>query len=283
VRPALPSRSPLAEADQRLNLDSFAARFNAPPVHEPTAPPAEEEEVITPPSTARQTERKHQAERPPTSNTTPAPRAPRLDARSETPETETAGRTRESSASTPARPDARAARPAERSPSGDAETPAAPSRTSARPARRANALPAPPAEEGRGPVHESARVASVKVSGGERPPAREEAAQPMLDALSRAMAWVEGEPRRRSEQERDEAREASPPPPRPMLGETLPARPSRQAARERAPVTHLEIGRIEVEIVPPPRPAPQAAPARPAPKTNNLGGALRQTFGWRQR
>src|SRR5262245_32810229 len=43
VRPAIPSRSPLAEADQRLNLDSFAERFNAPLVPESTAPMIKDE------------------------------------------------------------------------------------------------------------------------------------------------------------------------------------------------------------------------------------------------
>jgi hypothetical protein len=281
VRPAIPSRSPLAQADQRLNLDSFAERFNAPFVPETTAPMIEEVEAATTPPPERQPEKRQEAARLPSSGARPAPPAPRPGVHSHPTKTERAGTKRR--AIPPHAPNTHAAPPAQRSAHGHPETPAAPLQPSDRPARRANALPAPAADQGRNPAPERARAASARVTGGAGPPARDEAAQPMLDALSHAMSWVEGQPDRRPGRERVEEQGTPAAVARPPLGESSPARPARAAARGRAPVTHLEIGRIEVEIVPPPKPAPQAAPHRPAPKTNGPGSALRQPFGWRQR
>jgi hypothetical protein len=286
ARPAIRSHSPLAEADQRLNLDSFAERFNAPLVSGPTAPMLEEEAATTPPP-ERQPEKGHEAAHPPSANARPAPRAPRPGIQREATKPARAGSKRRAvppQAST--RPGTRDDPLAQRSAHGHPETPAAPLRPSNRPARRrANALPAPAADHGRAPAPEHARAASASVTGGAGPAAREAATQPMLDALSRAMSWVEGQPGRGPEQERERVEEQRTPAAvaRPPFGESSPMRPARAAARGRAPVTHLEIGRIEVEIVAPPKPAPQAAPPRPVPKTNGPGSAQRRPFGWRQR
>jgi hypothetical protein len=283
VRPAIPSRSPLAEADQRFNLDSFAERLNAPLVPEPTAPMIDEEQAAAASPPERQPEERHEAARPPSSNGRPASPAPRPGGHSEPVKTERAGtKRRVTPPHAPTQPDTHAGPPAQRSAHGHPEAPAAPLQPSDRPARRANTWPAPAADQGYAPAPERARAASVRVAGGARPPARDEAAQPMLDALSHAMSWVEGQPHRRPERERVEERGTPAAVALPPSGESAPTRPAR-AARGRAPVTHLEIGRIEVEIVPPPKPAPQAAPHRTAPKTNGAGSAVRQPFGWRQR
>jgi translation initiation factor IF-2 len=284
MRPAIPSRSPIAEADQRLNLDSFAERLNAPLVPEPTAPMIEEEEAAATPAPERQPEKRQEAARPPSSDARPASPAPRPGAHGEPTRAERAGTGRRAiPPHAPKRPGTHAGPPAQRSAHGHPEAPAAPLHPSDRPARRANALPAPAADRGRAPAPERAHAASARVTGGARPPARDEDAQPMLDALSHAMSWVEGQPHRRPERERVEEQGTPAAIALPPSGESSAARPARAAARGRAPVTHLEIGRIEVEIVPPPKPAPQAAPHRPAPRKNGGGSALRQPFGWRQR
>jgi hypothetical protein len=66
-------------------------------------------------------------------------------------------------------------------------------------------------------------------------------------------------------------------------GEASPPWPARATPRDTRPVTHLEIGKIEVEVVAPPKPARTSAPPRPARESDGFGRALRQTFGWRQR
>ena len=302
VRPAIPSRSPLALADQRLNLDSFAEGFHAPIVPGRAAPLLDEAEAAATPPPGRQPEERLGAAGPPASDARPAPRAPRPGAHSQPTKTEPAGsRRRAVPPQAPTRPGAPAAPPAERSVHGDRETPAAPLQAPDRPARRANALPspsppapteagrprsrlAPAADESRTSAPGRARAASADLTGGAGPPAREAAAQPMLHALSRAMSWVEGQPQPGPELGRVEGRRTPAAVARPSFGGTLPMRPARAAARERAqPVTHLEIGRIEVEIVPPPKAAPPAASHRTTPKANGPGGARRQPFGWRQR
>jgi hypothetical protein len=288
VRPAIPSRSPLAEADQRLNLDSFAERFTAPPVPGPTAP-VEDEEAATTPRPEWRPELAHEAAGPPAADTAPTPPGPRPGPRSEPRKPESAGTRRRE---VPARASTRPGRPAtpagQRSAHGHRETPAAQRQPPDRPSRwRVNALPAPAADRGRAPAPEHARAASARVTGGAGPAGREAAAQPMLDALSRAMSWVEGQPGQRpdrgTEPERVEELGTPAAVARPPFRESSPTWPARAGTRGQAPVTQLEIGRIEVEIVPPPQPARPAAPPRPAPRTNSPGSAPRQPFGWRQR
>ena len=302
VRPAIPSRSPLALADQRLNLDSFAERFHAPLVSERATPMTDEAGAATTPPPERRPEEPLEAAPRPAADARPAPRAPRPGVHRQPTRTEVAGSgRRDVPPQAPTEPDPPAARPARRSARGDREPPAAPVRRPGRPARPATASPspspparteaarprsrpAPAADEGRAPAPEPVRAASADVTGGAAPPAGDAAAQPMLHALSRAMSWVEGQPHRRPERERVEGWGTPAAVARPPSGDIVPMRPARAAARERAqPVTHLEIGRIEVEIVPPPTPAPQVASHRSPPRTNGPGGARRQPFGWRQR
>jgi hypothetical protein len=108
----------------------------------------------------------------------------------------------------------------------------------------------------------------------------------MLDALSRALAWVEGDARRTAEAERAEKQQATTTPapaPRARFDERGPSRSSEAAQRDMRPVTHLEIGKIEVEIVPPVKPAQSAAAPRREPRPSGPGFPRRQPFGWRQR
>jgi hypothetical protein len=290
VRPAIPSRSPLAEADQRLNLDSFAERFNAPLVPGPAAPMIEEAEAATTPLPERQPEIEHEAAGAPAASARPAARVPRPGVLSEPTKPESAGsRRRAVPPQAPTRPGGtHAAPPGQRFAHGHRERPVAPLQPPDRPSRRrVNALPAPAADQGRAPAPEHARAAPASLTAGAGPATRAAAAQPMLAALSRAMSWVEGQPDRRPDRgpEREGVEEQGTPAAvaRPPFRESSPAWPAPVVGRGRAPVTQLEIGRIEVEIVAPPKPAPPAAPARPAPKTNGPGSALRQPFGWRQR
>ncbi|MEX2261859.1 MAG: hypothetical protein WD696_07895 [Bryobacteraceae bacterium] len=115
-------------------------------------------------------------------------------------------------------------------------------------------------------------------------PQRERAADAAMDALSRAMRWVEG----RSGNAREEARgergkDSSSQRPQARLGETINARPLRPALRDMRPITHLEIGKIEVEVVSPVKSAQGAAAPRPSPKAAGFRSASRRGFGWRQR
>jgi hypothetical protein len=279
---AIPSHSPLAEADQRLNLDSFAG-FNERLVTERTAPMIEKVDATATSPIERPPEKVHEAARPPSSHARPAPRATRLGVVSAPTKTERAGNvSSEVLPHTPDRPETHAAPPAQGFALVHPETVAASLEPSDRPVRRANALPAPAVDEGRTPAPGLARPASARVTERAGPPVREETAEPMLDALSRAMSWVEGPPQRTSERERVEEGGTPAAVARPPFGEASPRRPARAAARGRAPVTHLEIGTIDVEIVTPPKPPP-SAPQRSAAKTNGAGSALRQPFGWRQR
>jgi hypothetical protein len=244
----------------------------------------EEKEAATTPLPDRQPEMAYEAAGPPAASTRPTPPGPRPGVHSEPSKPGTAGaRRREVPAHAPTRPGTPAAPAGQRSAHGPGETPAAQRQAPDRPSRRrVNALSAPAADLGRAPAPEQARAASASLTGGAGPAARDAAAQPMLDALSRAMSWVEGQPDQGTERERVGARGTPAAVARPPFRESLPSWPAR-AVRGRAPVTQLEIGRIEVEIVAPPKPAPQAAPPRPAPKTNSPASASRQPFGWRQR
>jgi hypothetical protein len=288
VRPANPSRSPLADADQRLNLDSFAERFNAPPVPGPAAPIEDGAAATTPPP-EQPPEIAPEAAGLPAAGTRPTPPGRRPGAPSAPRKPEKAGtRRREVPARAPARPGTPAAPAGPRPAHGDRETPAAARQPPGRPSRRrVNGLPAPAPGRGRAPAPGHAPAAPAGVTAGAGPAAHQAAAQPMLDALSRAMSWVEGQPGQRPDRgtERERAEELGTPAAvaRPPFREGLPTWPARAGARGRAPVTQLEIGRIEVEIVAPPNQARPAAPPRPAPRTNRPGSARRQPFGWRQR
>ena len=281
ARPALPSRSPLAEFDQRLNLDSFAARFDLLPAAERPA----EGESFPAPALAPRDDRAHGAENPPTSQTETHARRPAPP--SKPARAERRGPVKDES--TPPQPSLHrvraaerpATRPADTSAEASLPTPPPPART----ARRPNALPSPTndAEPPASPL-ERPRPHPLKVAAGGPPPSPDDAPQNLRDALSRALAWVEGPPPR----PREEGQNANQPPPPaavpgPRPAETSAAQFAPPPAGAGQPITRLEIGRIEVEIVPPAQPAPRAAPARPAPKPSGFAGARRLPFGWRQR
>jgi hypothetical protein len=280
VRPAMPSHSPLAEADQRLNLDSFAERITAGVVPERAAPTSDHEQAATAPDAGRQPEKRHR-KTPAAAANLPTPPAP--PTRSEPTTMETMGQSRQNSAVASARPDSHGPPDARRPEHGDPDAPAAASTTSDRAVRRANAGPAPPAGDVRAAAPGHTRSASVNVTADAAPPTHDQATQPVLDTLSRAIAWVEGQPRPSPTQEPGGEHDRPAVVALPPAGRTSPMRPAAPAAaRERAAGTHLDIGRIEIEIVPP-KPASPAPSQRPAPTTRGPSRALRQPFGWRQR
>ncbi|MDT5156593.1 MAG: hypothetical protein QOH51_950 [Acidobacteriota bacterium] len=287
ARPALPSRSPLAEADQRLNLDSFASQFASSSTRERNTQPLEEEGPDSQTFSDWQAMRSNDAGSQPSPTGEHEGKVRRITSRSETMQTETrekAERERPSHASTQS--EAHAAPSRERPVHRVSDTSAASQKSSARPTRRANALPAPAFAEGHTPAPERARAEALRVAGREPSAAATEAAsETLLSALSRAMSWVEGQSPRTREAVRSDERVPSPPAaPRSRSGETLPAWPGPATPRDRRPITHLEIGKIEVEVIPPAKPVQNTAPSRPAgPKTTGFSSALRQSFGWRQR
>lgn len=287
ARPALPSRSPLAQVDQRLNLDAFAARFDTPPLNAPAAPPVEEDSPELFPSPAPRPETRAAADAPPTS---PPPRPARVAHHQPRPESKRAEShaPADHEAARPAAPRAatRDARPAPASTSPEAET-HAPAETAAPRAatRRVNSLPAPSSDEGHAPATGAARDASGAAAQGERPATAANVPDGLLDALSRAMSWVGGResaPAGEGERRDERAPSATSAPAR-RPAESFPAPPRRPAPRERQPVTHLEIGRIEVEVVAPAQPARTPPPPRAARPAHGPGRAPRQPFGWRQR
>ncbi len=290
VRPAMPSRSPLAEADQRLNIDSFAAHFDVPVLSERTAPAPEENE----PAASRGSDRTRRpaTERPPSPviESAAAPSDPVVPAVQPTPKSENAPARRKPAREAPAQASppstTRAARPPKQAAARDSEPPSfaekatfPPDRRPPEPpTRRVNALPDPATAEGRSPAPDRSRMEPANAAKQERVLESERAAD---SALNRAMRWVEGRSR---EAERGERRkEFSSPGSQPRLGELVEARPVRATLRDTWPITHLEIGKIEVEVVPPPKPTQNAAPTRPSPKTTGSSAASRQRFGWRQR
>ena len=118
-------------------------------------------------------------------------------------------------------------------------------------------------------------------------PQRDRRTDALTEALKRAMAWVGDRP-----SQAGDSRASGPQPARgrQAVPELPPAPSAREAGRWQAqrvvrdtrPVTHLEIGKIEVEIVPPA--GTQRAPVAPArPSAQGLAGYARQGFGWRQR
>jgi hypothetical protein len=302
ARPAIPSRSPLAEADQRLNLDTFATRFDLPHVKGEAATPLAAEDSFdasldgpfgeTESDAARHDEAQGAARagRAATSRVAarerPRGQAADADAR------EPSGR--ETPARDLAQTRARTTRRAEQHAGDESESLAAremsnearATEAEGQPRRRANALPDPSGEDGRAVARGSAGVESSGALKARQARANE-AAESVFEALNRAMSWVESGARRALDAERDEgqtAQTARPAPtPHARTVEASPQWPARATPRDTRPVTHLEIGKIEVEVVAPPRPARSPAPPRPAQSSDGFGKALRQSFGWRQR
>lgn len=289
VRPAMPSRSPLAEADQRLNIESFASRFDVPVVPE-RAEPAPEENERAPFGGSDRGMRNHPAAGPTWPAVEPAmvPSEPVVPAVQSEPQGDNApargrpGRDAPARASPPST--TRSAGPRKQAVARDSEPPPFPQTatvlpdrpTSEPPAARVNALFHPATVEGRSPAPERPRIEPANAAT--RVLERKGPTDTMLDAMNRAMSWVEGQARRPRAAERGErTRDPSSPGSQPRLGERVRARPIREAPRDSRPIVHLEIGKIEVEVVPPVKPPRNVAPPRPGPR------ASRPTFGSRQR
>lgn len=293
VRPAMPSRSPIAEADQRLNIDSFAAHFDVPVVPERTAPVVEEEQERTAlRGSGRPVKRYPATEKQASLAVEPTivlaePVVPTVQLK---PRTENAPARGKHGREAPARalaPSTTFAGPQQQLVPRDFEPPSFPEKATVlpdRPSRRANALPDPANVESRSPIPDRSRMEPVNAATQERALERESAADTLMDALNRAISWVERQARPSQDAKRAESpTDSSPVRSQPRLGEMVQVRPLRQALRDSRPITHLEIGKIEVEVVPPAKPAQNAASPRPSPKTTGFSGPSRPVFGWRQR
>jgi len=115
-------------------------------------------------------------------------------------------------------------------------------------------------------------------------PRRDRTADPAMDALRQAMQWVEGRSRNSGQEEQAaRGKDSSSQRPQTRLGEAAEARPLRSALRDMRPITHLEIGKIEVEVVPAVKSAQGTDAPRPSPKAAGPRSAPRRAFGWRQR
>lgn len=297
VRPAMPSRSPLAEADQRLNIDSFSAHFDLPVLPERTEAASEDEPALQSGS-ARARRRHPAAEIPPSPavGLSLAPSKPIVPSVQPKPQSENAPAPGKSDGKALARtwppstrravrlPQPAAARGSETPSFSDKATVLPDRRGSEVPARRVTGLPDPATAEDRSLAADPLRMEPANGVKQKRAAEREPAADTAMDALSRAMSWVDGQGRRSREAERGKRRkDPSSPGPQLRLGELVEARPVRATLRDTRPITHLEIGTIEVEVVPPAKPAQNAAATRPSPKTAGLSGPSRPLFGWRQR
>lgn len=299
VRPAMPSRSPVAEADQRLNIDTFAARFDVAVVPEPIAPAPEENEGAAFSGSDRTIREYRAAQRPTSPGLEPAiaPSDPVVPAVQSKPQSDNAPARGEPSRAVPAQPSppstTHPARPREQAPARDSVSPSFPGKATVLPdqrttpepqTRRVKALFDSATVESRGRASDRSRMDPASAETQERVLERDRAADTVMEALNRTMLWVEGQTRRSREVGRGErARDSSSPGSQPRLGEPVQARPIREAPRDSKPITHLEIGKIEVEVVPPAKPPQNVAPARPGPKPVSSNSASRQTFGWRQR
>jgi hypothetical protein len=135
--------------------------------------------------------------------------------------------------------------------------------------RPANSLPAPLEDN---PIVPFDPQPEPVEPGGKRP--QQSGLAAVIQSLDEAMSWVEGETR-----QADDLSQATQPPP----GETVREQPIRSLVHETQPVTYLEIGKIEVEVVPPVKPVQTLAPPRPGPKTSGFSRTSARTFGWRQR
>ena len=291
ARPAIPSRSPLAAVDQRLNIDSFASQFDLPLVNERDAAPFDADEPGLLPSDEGGTapSRSREARGQDAGRTPPTSRPPERDGRrGATPETTPRAPSEQARpAPLPSTSDASAAGHADGAGLGEAGTSTAAGRADALrppeapppPGRRVNALPDPSAEGGRAPSRGPEAPGGLSPQRSKPPTAADSAAESMLEALSRAMSWVEGGGGRAGEAGRAGEQSARPAP-RARPDEAA-SWPLRATPRDTRPVTHLEIGKIEVEVVAPARPAP--APPRQAPGGGRPGGVPRRSFGWRQR
>lgn len=285
--PAMASRSPLALADQRLNLSWFAA---AAPGHRmaPRERADAADDAAAPVDTASRAPDPAPPPRAPTATASamterPAPRGAADPGKLPRPSPMRAAPPRE-----PPRP-----RPAQAVPDdGAAPRPGARMVARALPGRQAGRLPAdravPPAPNGspafpaqarpeRSSLPETRERSARPAADGPRPAdpqARKSVAQlrpaaepadpvaALTAALARASAWTQAPP---------------------VAAEPVPAAlPAAPLRRREAPQPRLQIGRIEVEIVPPPVPQRAPRPAR-APAPPMATAPAQRAFGWRQR
>ena len=282
LRPAMPSRSPLAEADQRLNIDSFAELFDVPVVRERNDAAAENEPVVP---SASDRSGSLASERSPSPMGEPRIASePTIPAVPSASESESAPARAKPAGATPRQVSplsaARPTRPRTQTAS-DSGTPSVPEkpipspdrRAAGPPSRRVNSLPDLAAAEGSRPVPGSSRREPAQAAREQAP--QRERADPVMDAVSRAMRWVEGRSRNSREEERgDHRKDSSSQRPQPRLGEMVEARPLRPTLRDVRPITHLEIGKIEVEVVAPVK----SAQSRPRPSAQSEGGRFSQRF-----
>jgi hypothetical protein len=290
LKPATPSRSPLAEADQRLHLDFFAQAHLALPggASSGDGPPLESLETGGP---------VHPLDpAPPAAQT-----APRETAR------ETTGWT---SFARPKRPAAE--RPAKRRAGEPFERPSAVQQP--RQARTSDRVesPRPPAATPTGRVearHSTPDPQRLRATSSQRPieapgtsltpvESRAPAADRLLAALASAKRWVTASPA----DSRFVPQAVSAPRPEPFraaavqpaLADATNRSPAMETAPWRAPaephppvqpLTRVEIGSIEVEVVAPVKTASQQAPRRASSRASAPSSMGRQAtpFGWRQR
>jgi hypothetical protein len=305
-RSAIPSRSPLAAADQRLNLPGFADRAASPVRrHDSSDGPAPDEPLMPgvsgdkhkpglPQARLDKLERPRSTGKIPTPPVSPLPSGPvsstpRSGITSDTTAIIARGRISPQSPGT-------AATSGTPKPTGDPRpaptTDSSLVRPTAERARRSDTLGrsvpreiAPDSSGGSKAGHTTATVDDVAPLNAQRSGGGSEG---IAEALGRAVAWVERRPSVAGRDARGSAsgtRERSEPRARPLAVGTGAALVPFAARDQRtaAPVARLEIGRIEVEVVAAPQPAARAAPQRLArPAARPLASPAR-TFGWRQR
>ena len=278
VRPAMPIRSPVVAADQRLNFDAFAQHVDA---RFPRTPAPEEGEVageLQDPTSELQPrvndQRRARVERrlgaSPRDAVRPGTQPPVVPPIREVAPHRRPDEHERADASEFLRPRTASGyfpeAPEPRKPDVRHQTPGEPAERHQRawPTQIVHEThtitPATP-QPGRGETAPDGTIASASV---------EPSVKRVLDAVKRATSWIEAEqrPAGRS-QEENRIRSSSQPQDAPVRVRSMPA------------VTHLEIGRIDVEVV---GPATPAVPSRSqgAPSSASLVSS-RPVFGWRQR
>jgi hypothetical protein len=264
VRPAMFSRSPIAEADQRLNLDFFAADYHPPVAQHEGAETLESGGAELEPDGTDRPPAKSRVE-----NAAGPPRpTPELPVREDKAPRLASAQLREPAAPLPrARPSSRS-RPQRAGETSRVE-PASSTieRVEAAPQNRRWRDDIPPVVVTR-PQADEPRITHPrqisKQATKEQKREKLEGSDAVRDAIRRAMAWVAREPVRSREESTDRAFD------RPFAAPVV---------RESRPVTYLEIGKIEVEVVPPP--ANPVRASRPGRASRPAAAARR--FGWRQR
>lgn len=295
VSPAMPSRSPLAAADQRLNLDGFAAQIPPPPSGD--GPLADPDHSFGEPGFDSAVERTSQPTtdfgargEPSASPFQDEGAAQDRSVQPASPQSKTAAPTASPSPEKPEIGESFRIEPLPETLHSDRRdretTPGSkpgPTFTTAFATTNGNAEP-PTSERTERAQQLETLVPQSLLDDPFEPSSSPEALPnvgPLNDALRRAAAWVEAgaEPTAAPAPFRPERRRADD---RQLTTATPVAPPPAPPARHTRAAATVEIGTIEIEILPPPsaprtaaqrsRPAPRSAPPRPA-----------RAFGWRQR